>query len=413
MATDYTGSPSATQSPSPAPGAGVAPILRLPQDGVDARTAASLYQGFKTLADFVAWLTANGISTLKSNTIQAPSPATDAPLLRFKDVGGNTRTLFDHNGYRMGRNCDLREPWFVPFTTYNTVASNASFSASYPVWLSTIVTGGTLQHQGVAYLTDGPCGNYISLISNSGGGSNQINTQSLAVMMPWSVAVFETEITMGTNSDATSTSRAEIGFNGTAYFKISNAALGTAVWTCVATALPGSGTTTTTTSTVVYSASGTYPAPKQRLRVEMHGPLSLLSPMTTGVDSGGSATTVSTTNGSATVTSAAAAFVAGLAGTRIRINSVDYTVATVVDTTHITVTPTPTTTASGLSFTMSYGGARFFVDETLIATVAAGFHSYPNISLFAKEIRTAGAGPSMCLGQMTAAWNRYQSLPDL
>lgn len=57
MASNYTGSPTASESPSPAPGLGLAPILSLPTTG-DPRNVASILQPFKTLADWSAWLTA-------------------------------------------------------------------------------------------------------------------------------------------------------------------------------------------------------------------------------------------------------------------------------------------------------------------------------------------------------------------
>lgn len=56
MATTYTGNPTATQSPAAAPGVGVAPILSLPVDA-DPANVASIYQAFKVLADYVAYLT--------------------------------------------------------------------------------------------------------------------------------------------------------------------------------------------------------------------------------------------------------------------------------------------------------------------------------------------------------------------
>lgn len=55
MSSNYTGNPTATQSPAAAPSAGVAPIAVLPADG-DARNAASIAQAFKVLCDYVAYL---------------------------------------------------------------------------------------------------------------------------------------------------------------------------------------------------------------------------------------------------------------------------------------------------------------------------------------------------------------------
>ncbi len=54
MATDYTGVPTASESPSPAPSGGVYPIVVLPDDGDDLN-AASVAQAYKTLADYAAY----------------------------------------------------------------------------------------------------------------------------------------------------------------------------------------------------------------------------------------------------------------------------------------------------------------------------------------------------------------------
>jgi hypothetical protein len=56
MASNYTGNPTASQTPSPNPGFGAAPILHLPVDG-EPLNVASIYQGLKALADWTAWLT--------------------------------------------------------------------------------------------------------------------------------------------------------------------------------------------------------------------------------------------------------------------------------------------------------------------------------------------------------------------
>ncbi len=54
MSSNYTGDPTATQSPGPTPGYGNYPIVVLPADG-DALNAASVAQAYKELADFVAF----------------------------------------------------------------------------------------------------------------------------------------------------------------------------------------------------------------------------------------------------------------------------------------------------------------------------------------------------------------------
>ena len=55
MSSQYVGDPTASQSPSPAPSVGGAPIVVLPADG-DSFAASSVAQAFKTLADFAAFM---------------------------------------------------------------------------------------------------------------------------------------------------------------------------------------------------------------------------------------------------------------------------------------------------------------------------------------------------------------------
>lgn len=55
MPTNYTGSATATQSPGAQPAPGVVPVVALPVDA-DALNSASIYQPFKELADYVAYL---------------------------------------------------------------------------------------------------------------------------------------------------------------------------------------------------------------------------------------------------------------------------------------------------------------------------------------------------------------------
>lgn len=54
MASNYTGDPTAAESPSPAPSPGALPIVSLPADG-DSLDAASVEQAFKTAADNCAF----------------------------------------------------------------------------------------------------------------------------------------------------------------------------------------------------------------------------------------------------------------------------------------------------------------------------------------------------------------------
>lgn len=59
---NYTGNPTAVEAPSPAPGAGVAPVIYLPADA-DGATWANLFQALKTLCDFIAYLTISAVNS--------------------------------------------------------------------------------------------------------------------------------------------------------------------------------------------------------------------------------------------------------------------------------------------------------------------------------------------------------------
>lgn len=65
MATQYDGNPTATQDPASAPGNAVAVKTNLP---VDALNVSSIYQPFKVLADWIAWLRDNRARTTYSTT---------------------------------------------------------------------------------------------------------------------------------------------------------------------------------------------------------------------------------------------------------------------------------------------------------------------------------------------------------
>lgn len=78
--TDYTGNSASVQNPSPAPGVGVDPILRLPTDAA-AWTVANFYQAFKVLADFISFLRKifAGVLSAKSLAVDGVGGAAAAP----------------------------------------------------------------------------------------------------------------------------------------------------------------------------------------------------------------------------------------------------------------------------------------------------------------------------------------------
>lgn len=88
MPTNYPGNPAVSQPPSPAPGPGVVPIVAVPQDGVDFVNAASVYQEFKTEADYIAHI--------QKSVLLYPPQAQVSTTLGFgpvTHVGGGTGTV--------------------------------------------------------------------------------------------------------------------------------------------------------------------------------------------------------------------------------------------------------------------------------------------------------------------------------
>ncbi len=102
MPTTYPGDPAATELPSPPPGPGIIPEVVLPDDDDDLN-ADSVRQGFKVLADFIAW-----IMTLFFQSVSAG--ATDA-ITQWKTANGATRCGFDHLGFPTPFNGHIQENW--------------------------------------------------------------------------------------------------------------------------------------------------------------------------------------------------------------------------------------------------------------------------------------------------------------
>jgi hypothetical protein len=121
MSTNYTGNPTATQSPASPPGPGVAPETVLPADG-DPLNAASVAQAFKVLADYEAWLTAP--KAIVGNWIE--------PVLYFRNANGHRRFLTDHQGFPAGKYQIRRTTWveqgLVSFSSLGTAHLTGSWS---------------------------------------------------------------------------------------------------------------------------------------------------------------------------------------------------------------------------------------------------------------------------------------------
>jgi hypothetical protein len=99
MSSNYVGAPTATQAPSARPGSQLLPTVVLPADG-DNANAASIAQGFKVLADFVA------------HGIQPRGFAGDlVPLIQYKNALLQTRFGIDHYGFPGGKLLQWKEDW--------------------------------------------------------------------------------------------------------------------------------------------------------------------------------------------------------------------------------------------------------------------------------------------------------------
>jgi hypothetical protein len=108
VASNYTGNPSAVQTPSLAPGPGIVPVVSLIQDA-DGNTAANLYQAWKVPVDDVAYLMNGHFSSfMQENFMMAgasysssQNPLTNYAMLRVlvngaawtAQVGGGKATV--------------------------------------------------------------------------------------------------------------------------------------------------------------------------------------------------------------------------------------------------------------------------------------------------------------------------------
>lgn len=100
MSSNYTGNPTATQTPGSAPGSGVLPILVLPSDG-DADNAASVAQAFRECADFIGWLTTQSLGSAfgdgSDGNVVFDGTTTILGLVPVSGVYTMTRDIFAHN----------------------------------------------------------------------------------------------------------------------------------------------------------------------------------------------------------------------------------------------------------------------------------------------------------------------------
>lgn len=136
MASNYTGSPTATQAPAAAPAPDGAPIGVLPADA-DPPNAAAFAQAYKVCLDYLAWL------------YQPRAKLTDLAkeIMSFRNGLTHRRAGFDHQGYPGGLWAGFDEDWcdngFTPQTAHATSTWGKGWTFDYGV------TGGTLAGGGI------------------------------------------------------------------------------------------------------------------------------------------------------------------------------------------------------------------------------------------------------------------------
>lgn len=135
MPTDYTGSPTAAQAPSPAPDPDNFPIVRIPID-TEAANVSSVNQEFKTLADHVAWL--KQPRAFGSAWIQAIKVFRNAILQR--------RWGIDHMGFPGGKLQAWQEDWAnVGFVTVSAAGGPTNWAGPWQYYIQAAAVAGSIQ----------------------------------------------------------------------------------------------------------------------------------------------------------------------------------------------------------------------------------------------------------------------------
>lgn len=265
---NYVGDPTATETPSAAPGPGVSPTVYLPADQ-DGNTSANWYQALRVLADFIAYFFLYFFPS-------KPTTLSTLPQWRFHDAALNARFLVDHNGFPTGRLNLMREEWLFVQASTSTPANPLS---SYPLWKTTI--SGTSAAFGGAgafgvSLYGGRTANLQPLNAATGAKSFIATTNQLIdpskTRVTWSLEWDAAPDAVGANgttiyigmSSAQDPSAAASGF---AWFKKASTDTN---WQCqCGQGAPG--------GTVTNTDSGVVPVPEssgnglQRFKIELHG----------------------------------------------------------------------------------------------------------------------------------------------
>lgn len=139
MASNYTGSPTATEAPAATPAPDGAPIVVLPADA-DPPNAAAFAQAYKVLADYVAWLFK---PRAKQNDL-------GGYVVAFRNALLNRRAGFDHQGFPGGLWAGFDEDWCDNLFTAKTTATTGLWGKGW-TWQYG-VTGGTLAGGGISVI---------------------------------------------------------------------------------------------------------------------------------------------------------------------------------------------------------------------------------------------------------------------
>jgi hypothetical protein len=128
MSTSYTGTPTSTHAPAPAPDAGLPPILTLPADG-DADNASSVAQAFEVLADYLAF----------EKAPFANGGTYPQEIKSFLDAGSRKRFQIDHFGLPRGAYYDWKENW-TPGNSFNIPGNGTTAVGRWSVVAAAVST---------------------------------------------------------------------------------------------------------------------------------------------------------------------------------------------------------------------------------------------------------------------------------
>jgi hypothetical protein len=123
------------------------------------------------------------------------------PQAQWKDGSGNVRSLIDHNGYRGGRLCELRENWISENTA---ISSSITPIAKLPRWSALIASGGTIT-PGSGGTTSAYPAPAISVATSATNGSKSSLYSAGPLVRIAGAASFILEFDLGLNATGTYT----------------------------------------------------------------------------------------------------------------------------------------------------------------------------------------------------------------